>query len=167
MVEVLPFPWCTLLRLQTAANSRVVNARTQGQEEAISLIIEELAVGEVPTNAETMERHYRTLSANRAGKYRHRTMLARQVAYEHQVRHVDHGPTEVIALQQVTTLLSEELTSQDWELLREIGDGTSYSEVGRKLGVPVGTVKARVSRLRRHMRNTEVAKIIRQTFAVA
>ena len=164
MVEVLAFPWSTLQRLQTTTNSRVVNARTKGQEETLSLIVEELAVGKVPANAEAMERRYRTLSANRAAKYRRRTMLARQIAYEQQVRHVDHNPAKVMTLQQVTSLLSEELRPQEWELLREFGDGTSYSEVARKLGTPVGTVKARVSRLRRHIRNTEVAKIIRQTF---
>jgi DNA-binding NarL/FixJ family response regulator len=167
MAEVLPFPWSTLLQLQTATNSQVVNARTKGQEEALNLIVEELAVGRVPMNAEAMERRYRTLSANRAVKYRYRTTLARQVAYEHQVRHYRSDLVEIMTLEQLTTLLSEDLTLQEWELLREIGEGIPYHEIASKIATPVGTVKARVSRLRRHMQDTEVAKIFRRAFKAA
>lgn len=167
MVEVLPFPWDTLRRLQTATDSWLVNPRTKGREEALLRLVEELAAGKVPSSPEVMERRYRTLSANRAVKYRHRTTVAGRVAYEHRVQHVDLDPSELTALKELTVLVAAKLAPQDCWLMREIGDGASYREVAQELGMPVGTVKARVSRLRHYMRNTEVAKIIRQTFEAA
>jgi DNA-binding NarL/FixJ family response regulator len=167
MVEVLPFPWETLRHLQEDTDSFLVNSYTKGKEEALCSLVEELAAGMIPSDAEAMERRYRTLSTNRSAKYRYRSLLGGQIAYERQVQHSDYDPIELITLKQLTVLVSAELAAQEWELLREIGNGASYLEVARKLDVPIGTVKARVSRLRHKLRNVEVAGIIRQVLKAA
>ena len=159
MAEVLPFPWDTLQRLQAATDSPVINARTKGREEALTMLVEELAEGQVPPDAETMERRYRTLSANRAAKYRHRKQLERQAAYEQGRQPVGPDHSDELALRELAGLAASQFAPGDWELLQAIGSGKSYSEVALTLGKPIGTLKSRVSRLRCHMRNSEVGCI--------
>jgi len=164
MVEVLPFPWNTFQRLQAATDSRIINARTNGREEALTVLLEELAAGKVPPNAETMERRYRTLSANRAKKYRYRVELGQRLVYEHQGERLGYDHCDLLAFRELTRLALAKLLPRDWELLQEVGNGTSYRELARRLGKPVGTLKARVSRLRRQIRNMKVGYTTPQRF---
>lgn len=159
MNEVLPFPWNTLRRLQAVTDSTIVNARTNGREEALCLLVEELALGKIPSSAEAMERRYRTLSSNRAVKYRNRKSLAEQVAYELQAKHAEQDPAELMTVRQVTAVVLERVEQEEWELLQLLSEEATYSEVAGKLTVPIGTLKARVSRLRHRLRAIQLAGV--------
>ncbi len=167
MDDALPFPWETFLRLQLVTDSPVITARTKAREEALTELLEEVAASGFTRDAGAIERHYRALSANRAKKYRHRTELADQVAHHQQHEHQGHDPLELAEFRERAALALAGLPPQDQELLRQVlGNGRSYREVASRLGKPVGTVKARVSRLRDQIR-ASCADTIRPAMAAA
>jgi DNA-directed RNA polymerase specialized sigma24 family protein len=167
MDEALPSPWDTFRRLQAITDSAVVTARTNAREEALSELLEELATGEVPSDAAAVERRYWALTGNRAKKYRYRAALADQVAHHEQHGHQHRDQPDLPALRELVALASEGLAPHDRELLQVISAGTPYSDIASRLGRPVGTLKARVSRLRRQVRDSHVGSTIRLAMAAA
>ncbi len=168
MAEALPFPWDTFFQLQAVTDTRVISARSHAREEALSELLEELAVGAGPSDTGAMQRRYWALTTNRAKKYRHRTGLADQVAYHHQLGHQALDHSEIVALQELVTLASCALPHEDRDLLDGVASsGMAYREIALQLGKPVGTVKARVSRLRRQIRDSHVGRTIQLAMAAA
>jgi RNA polymerase sigma factor (sigma-70 family) len=168
MAESLPFPWDAFGRLQAAIDSRVVNTWNNARDEALTELLEELAAGVVPVGEHAIEQRHRKLTASRAKKYRHRVRLEDQVAYHFQHQQPTQDQASRAGLHQLVVFASEGLPTADRELLREVfGDGRSYREVASKTGKPVGTLKARVSRLRRKIRNSRVSETIRVALAAA
>lgn len=166
MDHALPFPWNTFRQLQVITDSPVVTARTNAREEALSELLEELAAGSVPSDADAMERRYWALTVNRSKKYRHRAALSDQVAHHEQHGRPDHDQADVVAERELVVLASAGLAPQDRELLYEVvGSGIPYGEIASRLGKPVGTLRARVSRLRRHIRESHVGCVIRLAMA--
>ena len=154
MDETLPSPWDTFLQLQAVSDSRIVNARTNARDEALTELLEELALGGgVSLDAAVMTRRYRALSANRSKKYRYRAELADQVAHHQRHEHLGHDSLYLAELREQAALALAGLAPQEQDLLRQIfGNGRSYREVASRLSQPIGTVKARVSRLRDQIR---------------
>jgi len=160
MAEILSFPWNTLQRLQAASNSVVVNARSMGREEALTVIVGELAAGKVPPDEEAMERRFRTLSANRAVKYQTRKQIEAEAADLNRIEPVLHDLSDELAVQELTSLASSQLTLEDWQLLQDIGNGEPYIELALESRKSVGTLKSKVSRLRSRIRNSTVGRTI-------
>lgn len=78
------------------------------------------------------------------------------------VQHPRYGaPDELLERAQFLQLLDEcvcELTESSQEILRlKINDGLTYEEVGTSLGLAAGTVKSRIFRARRHLRQRVAA----------
>ncbi len=160
MPEVLSFPWNTFQRLQTSTNSDVVNARAYGRDEALTVIMDELAAGKVPPDEETMERRFRTLSANRAVKYRTRRQLEIEATDHYRVEPVMQDLSDELAVQELVELASSQIAPDDWQLLQDIGNGESYVELALNRRKKAGTLKSTVSRLRCHMRKSEIGRVI-------
>jgi len=152
--ETLPSPWDIFLQLQVATDSLTVNARTNAREEALTDLLEGLAAGAgVGLDAEAMARRYWALSANRAKKYRYRAGLADQVVHHQRHEHLGHDSLALAELREQAAHALAGLAPQDADLLRQVfGYRRSYREVASRLGQPVGTMKARVSRLRDRIR---------------
>jgi len=167
MAEAPSFPWDAFGRLQAAVNSPVISAWTNARDEALTELLEDLAAGVVPDNAAALERRHRALTANRAKKYRHRAALEERVA--HHTERQQHADQSTLAgLRELAALASWGLPPEDVQLLRAVlGHGMPYREVASRLAKPVGTVKARVSRLRRQIRDGRVGDTIRQALAAA
>jgi DNA-binding NarL/FixJ family response regulator len=168
MAESLPHPWDAFGRLQAATNSHVISAWTNASDEALTELLEELAAGVVPSNATAIEQRHRALTANRAKKYRHRATLEDQVV--HHMRRQQQRPdqADLAGVRQLVALASASLPAEDRELLRDVlGNGMSYREAASRLAKPVGTLKARISRLRRRLRDGRVGERIRMALAAA
>jgi len=168
----LSFPWNTLQRLQALTDSLVINARTNGCEEALTVIVDDLATGKVPRDAVAMELRYKTLSANRKAKYHYRKHLYSKMPDNYLTaprrnkiatilcsRLVDHS--DQLVVRELAAMAESQVSPTGWALLCEIGDGVPYVEVGSKLGKKIGTLKSQVSRLRRDFRDSDVGSIIR------
>jgi DNA-binding NarL/FixJ family response regulator len=168
MAAALPFPWDAFGRLQAATDSPVVNAWNNARDEALTELLDELVAGVVWAGAGAIERRHRELTANRATKYRRRVRLEDQVA--HHVRHQQPRQDQAsrVELQELVALASERLPPADMELLHDVlGHGRSYREVASRVGKPIGTVKAQVSRLRRQIRDSRAGETIRLALAAA
>jgi len=152
--ETLPSPWDTFQKLQAASNSPRVTARTNARDEALTELLEELGTaGQLSLDAAAMARRYRALSANRSKKYRYRVELADQVAHHQQHEHLGPDSLGLAELREQADRVLADLAPRDQDLLRQIfGYGRSYREIASRQGQPVGTVKARVSRLRDQIR---------------
>jgi DNA-binding NarL/FixJ family response regulator len=151
MADALLFPWNTLLQLQRATDSGFVCAQTHARDEALTDIVDGLCSGMAPSDAESMLRRYWGLAANRAKKYRHRAELDRLLAGR-----ADAGENgdqaEVVALREQLARILRGLPRGERELLCSISSGMTYREIAIRLGRPSGTIKSRVSRLRRYLR---------------
>jgi hypothetical protein len=168
MADALSFPWDAFGRLQTATDSPVVNTWTKARDEALTELLEDLAAGVVPVNAEAMEQRHRALAANRAKKYRHRATLEDQVVQHVQRQQQCPDQADLAGLRQLIALASAGLPAEDRELLHDVlGNRMSYREAASQLAKPIGTLKARVSRLRRQIRASSVGATIRIALAAA
>jgi hypothetical protein len=162
----LDFPWGTFLELQRLSDSHVINARAHAQEEALAEILEDIAIGSCPTDPDAMRQRYRTLAANRTKKFSYRTKVADQVAHHDESQRRAPDQHDLAAFRQLAKLTASGISRDDYGLLVEIlGAGASYRESATVHKVPVGTLKARVSRLRSQIRNGSTGTTIRAAFA--
>jgi hypothetical protein len=168
MAEALPSPWDTFGRLQAATDTHVINAWTNARDEALTELLEELAAGIVPGGDGAIERRHRQLTVNRAKKYRRRGRLQDQLTHHVQHQQPDQDQASQAELQQLITRVSGLVPSAEMALLHDVlGHGSSYREVSSRVGKPIGTLKARVSRLRRQLRDSHAGKTVQVALAVA
>lgn len=153
MADALPFPWDTLLELQSATDTGFIGAQTHAREEALTEIVDSLCTDTGPSDAESMLRRYWALTANRAKKYRHRAALTDQLGVLQRTKRQQPDQASLVALREILMLTLRGLARADRELLYAVRDGMTYSEIALKLGRPEGTVKSQLSRLRRHLRD--------------
>jgi hypothetical protein len=168
MADALPFPWDVFGRLQAATDSHIISAWNNARDEGLTELLEELAAGVVPVNSQLLEKRHRELASNRAKKYRHRVSLEDQVAHYVQQQQPHQDAASRVGLQELVALASVGLRPADRELLREVfGVGRSYREIALKVGTPIGTLKARICRLRCQIRDGRVGAAIRLALAAA
>lgn len=151
MDESLPFPWNTFSELQRATDTSVVS---HARDEALSELLDDFADGSVPRDSEAMLRRYRSLVTNRAKKYRSRRQVARQVEHHERRRLERHDAFERAADREIATVALRAIDEDDRQLFSEIFiRGWSYEEAAKSRRRPIGTIKARISRLRKQMRD--------------
>src|SRR3989442_1124977 len=72
-------PWGAIPPIQNiVGGSTVSNPRTRGEEEALTVIVDEWGGAGAPVTAEAVQQRFETLAANRARKARRRTGMNRE-----------------------------------------------------------------------------------------
>jgi DNA-binding NarL/FixJ family response regulator len=159
MSTVVPFHWNAFGELQAVVDGAIVTARAHGREEALSQLLDDHAHGVGSADAETMQRRFASLAANRAKKYRRRAAAAGQIAAHMRSRHSTDA-WEPVDVQQLVDLVARELTDDELALAGCLGREFSYNEIAGEVGKPIGTVKAEISRMRRRIRGTPLGRYI-------
>jgi hypothetical protein len=142
MTDVPSGPWALVLDLQRAASCPAVGPRTVGCDEALEVMLDDIGHGIVLD-----ARAVRNLCANRAGKDRHRRRLARREG----VPSIGTPAIDELDLKRAVLFVAEALGPDDFALLVAVTE-TSYVEVASRIAMPVGTLKARLSRAKARAR---------------
>jgi hypothetical protein len=137
-----PSPWGIVASLQRAASAPRVDDRVRGIEDALDAVVGMIELGQ-PILANVVK----NLGSNRAAKARAR----RRISATYLAPIADHRSSDRIETRQMLCLARTLLGESEFALLVDaVCD--SYVDAARDHGVPVGTVKARVSRSRARLR---------------
>jgi len=121
------------------------------RDEQLDALLKRHARDVRPFDLHDSRRQLKNLDRNLARKDRHRVdILKRNAAHIGSVP-VENPLTAAIRHEQCATV--RQAAGDDWELLRAMADG-GFDEVAAQLGVPVGTIKSRVSRARSRLRSS-------------
>jgi DNA-directed RNA polymerase specialized sigma24 family protein len=113
-----------------------------GYDEALDVVLDSIEKGCVPS-----PRTVKNLCANRAAKNRHRHRLASRLPTTEEGAEV----VNAIDAKRLMVFAFALLGAENFNLLLDVA-ACSYEEVAAAHGVPLGTLKARVSRLRAQVR---------------
>lgn len=154
MQDVTAIPWSTVLRLQElVASSSTVNHTSNAREETLDALIDDIASGRPFPDTEAVERRCATLVANRANKYRNRSKIIKRYA------HITDTPTssnyDELLDREFLERVQTELSPQELRAVRGLSDGFTYQELAQQMKTTPGSLKTRVSRLRKRMHRPE------------
>jgi len=141
----VPF-WDRVSALQKQANRRKLDHRSWVDEERLDKLL--MRPTHMDVKADELAACERSRH-NLAKKYFHRAKvdqkLSRERAAPDQYERIDQHDDVAARLKFIT--------KADGELLLALANGRTYRELASDLGEPTGTLKARVSRLRRQLRD--------------
>jgi hypothetical protein len=160
----LPAHWDIFRQLHAVVDSRRVDSRTLGREEALTALLDRFGMGCDPPDPADVQRQFDYLCANRAAKYRRRARLDRHIAEMGQVI-LTERTTASVALKELVEMVRCETPDADWRILRMLAEGFTYLEVADWLGVSVGNLKSRASRRRHHLRSSPIGRRVQNALA--
>ncbi len=144
----LPGPrWGAYARIQQQLDSRHINCKVFGADEAAETILS--AWSELVTSDE-IAAAFDALRSNRSAKFRRRIRLAGKDVVKDGRPLIDDVMVLKESFDRARSLVS---STADWDILWSLALGETYGRAARRLGVAVGTVKARASRLRAFLRS--------------
>jgi hypothetical protein len=136
-MEDLPEPWRSYLRLQTElARGERVESRSWGLEAGLNRLLRDFAVDNVDRGVESEARKER----NRAA-LRNMHLLAPEPSF-------DRTPDAALDAQRTIRVIRQRVAPDVWKLLRSVGEGYDFAELGRIFHVPAGTLRTRICRFR-------------------
>ncbi len=151
MVTCLPPIWQHFATLQNRCNSATLNSQAWGADEAIEVILDEMAAGLFETNPPLMLRRFDSLQSNRSKKYSQRRQI---LAKRPSSGSAGTGRLElsyVAACRETLQNAQKQVRLEDWQLLLAVGAGYPYREVAEYVGQSPQYLKPKVSRLRAHL----------------
>jgi DNA-directed RNA polymerase specialized sigma24 family protein len=107
---------------------------------------------EQPFELHDCRRWLKNLSRNRARKWRERDALLRREGHRLSAP-TGETPLAGMLREEERTMVRSNVTASDWELIVATLDG-DYAGAAEQACLPVGTVKSRVSRCKRRLRET-------------
>ena len=142
--------WDELARIQKLMSDKEPRnpVARRAMDEAYSTIVSEVQ----DHTPETLRRRFESLKRNRRCKYRDRQMIDRFLARNTDLLSRTGDPAELLEQRESLAVLLAAVTRGDAELLWSVATGWSYQELSVAARQPVGTLKSRVSRLRRRLR---------------
>ena len=149
----LPPEWRLFCRHHPYSDGAVVNDHAFGTEEQLDVILCLIASGEVPQEAPV-----RRLSRNRARKYgARRTILIKYLpATSYSTNPTSHALIEEKEQVQWVRAIT---SAREFVALWMLANDYTYKEIAGRLGVSVGTLKARVARCRQRVRRHPESRV--------
>ena len=104
--------------------------------------------------ARSLQRRFLNLVSNRRPKYRRRQAIESLLARSLSTEDTAAEPVELLARREIGEMVLAAVRPDERALLWGVAEGRSYEELARAVNEPVGTLKARVSRLRGRLRSS-------------
>ncbi len=139
------------------------NRADLAQEEALTALVEDVAVGHSAPDPGSGHRRFQSLRRNRRHKHRHRRLL--DVALVGGSAIVDSRPLMRIAARRALQLVGETVTPDEWDVLVRMAIGWSARDLGIECGLTASAMKARVHRVRRRVLRGATAPTISEVIA--
>ena len=162
--------WTAFADLQESNDPSSVD-QSLGREEALDKVLDEV-VANPSISEERIYRRFGSLSRNRRSKYCHRRNLEQNRARpscRRGSRYFGSSSPQTVApdlLEQVARadlvrLVRSVLPEDDFGLLWEIAEGTSYRDAARARAISVASLKALVFKIRERVRTCAVGQVLR------
>lgn len=161
--------WQFFAALQREADPKSVD-RSLARDEALDAVLDEV-VNDPALDRDLISNRFNSLCRNRLSKHIHRRVIdSRRFRGTQRRGGRDFGSTllmsstpsafDQVAYYQLKDLLRTVLPEEDFNLLLEIADGHSYSDMARARQKTVSSLKAKVFRVREKVRNSQISTIL-------
>lgn len=158
--------WQFFAALQREADPKSVD-RSFARDEALDAVLDEV-VTDSSLNSDLISNRFRSLCRNRLSKHIHRRVIDSGRFRSTQRRGgrdfcstllMSSTPSafDQVAYFQLKDLLRTVLPEEDFNLLLEIADGYSYSDMAQARHKTVSSLKAKVFRVREKVRNSQLS----------
>lgn len=162
--------WQFFAALQGEADPHSIN-RSLAREEALDAVLDDI-VRDPMTDRSLLLKRYYSRCRNRLSKYNNRRALDRhRVRGTHRRGGTEFGSVlltrpernafDQIACDQFTNMVRAVLPEGEFRLLLEIGDGDSYADLANDRNVSLSTLKSKVFRVRKKVRNSGIFATLR------
>ena len=140
--------WALVARMQRAADHHHINHRYWAADDAADAALE-LVHQSPPVPIPDIAAKLQVLAGNRTAKHRRRAMTLSQVYVPTADAIMLPSPHDSLCARQDLDRIRAAVSDGDWRLIEMVALGHSHSEIAEELGLAEGTVKNRLSRLRR------------------
>jgi hypothetical protein len=145
--------WDEYKRLQQRASRCRHNDTIDVHEEQLDEFLTKYGSNTTPFDLHDCRRQQKNLARNRARKRLHRAdALQREATWL--IRGAAPDPVEEATRNDLLTRVKERVSSEEWRMLWGVATH-GYTPTARDYGIPVGTLKARVSRCRSRLRRDQ------------
>jgi hypothetical protein len=162
--------WQFFSDLQTEASPRSID-RSLAREEALDVVLDEI-VSKPATDQQILRKRFSSLCRNRLSKLKNRRVLDRQrFRSTHRRGGTDFGSIllmasartilDQLAYNQLKNLILTVVSKEELELLLEIADGSSYTDMLRDRNITVASLKSKAFRIREKVRDNPISTILR------
>ena len=162
--------WDLFAALQREADPQSID-RSLARDEALDEILNEVVTNPAP-DTHHLRKRYNSLCRNRLSKQKHRRELDRlRSRATHRRGGSDFGSVLLtapdpdafneVAYQRLTDLLRTVLLEEELALLLEIANGNSYADMAHNRNMTVPSLKSRVFRVRKKVRNSRLSPALR------
>jgi len=141
-----PF-WSVVTRLQQQANRRHLDHRVWVDEERLDELLSRADQSDL--SAEELAKLSRQVQ-NRAKKHLRRKHI--RTTYAHTRPEYHSGQFDAVEARDAVEALRRRVSKAVWGLFQRVTEAPNYKTLAAELGVPVGTLKAKVSRVRAQVR---------------
>lgn len=142
-MAALPHPYDAYWRLQQQSRKRTqIDDEYWGTDAALEALLA------LPSFADAETVNVERVAQSAARKERHRTTLRAIHLASEDPGDSDAGYRAIEACQ-VLRLVAQEVPNDDWTLLQSVAEGASYTALANRRGVSAGSLRVRVSRIRR------------------
>lgn len=144
--------WAFFAHAQRTANHHQIDHRYWAADEAADATLE-LITATQPAPLREIADKIQVLAGNRAAKHRHRSRSLVDIftpAIESIILPSQHA--KMIAREELNRIRAL-VSPADWRLLEMVALGENHAEIAKALGLAEGTVKNRLSQLRRRLLN--------------
>ena len=142
--SALPF-WTLVRQLQHTADNSHLDYRSWVADEQLTELLERSDRADLASEEVAM---FNRQTRYRARKLFDRSRMLRAFAERRAESEREARDSTAVSAEDIRRLI----TIGDWELLFRLANGTDYETLATERGVPVGTLKSSVSRLRREIR---------------
>lgn len=127
-----------------ACQEKASTASDEAEEEKLNYLVRLFRRGKVPGTLQELEKLVDNHLAGNRQKVRRRIGLLEKLVSANNGRETD----ELLAARDSLKTIARAVPPEQWRLLNAIANGYPYGEVSVSFGVPAGTLKSTVSRVR-------------------
>jgi ATP/maltotriose-dependent transcriptional regulator MalT len=144
--------WALIARMQRAADHHHINHHYWAADEAADTALDFVYQAR-PLPVPDIAAKLKVLAGNRKAKHRRRAMRIAEVSLPTADAVLLPSSHDSLCAQQDLDRIRAAVSDVDWRLLEMVALGHSHSEIAEELGLAGGTVKNRLSQLRRRLLN--------------
>jgi hypothetical protein len=138
-------------RYYRACQDKALNGSGEPEEETLNFLVQLFCKRKIPATVPELEKLVDNHLAGNRQKLRRRNELLEKYSPS-----MTDRPDDRLASRDSIEVARQRVTLPEWHLLRGIACGFRYQELSDDVGVPVGTLKSTVSRVRTNLQEMGV-----------
>ena len=151
MLDACP-SWQGFADLHRCADRTILDHKAFAIDDALEGMLDRMRRGQYDTTSGSERRRVKNHLTNRTKIHRHRANLVRTKLAHGAPLYDETRPANSVILMEQLGQIRAQTTEVEYESLYHLAAGDAYADIARRRKVPVGTLKAEVSRCRARLR---------------